>query len=95
MTDERLLDMDALSEDVLAIALLAILLIMDVDVDFIVLFPVEAHTAAVCVRVTPAGVQMLFAYLRVAAQGAVSGRAQVMQWNAETYLAGRLHCRLW
>ena len=75
MTDERLLDMEERIEEVLASALLPKLLMadeIDVDVDFMVLFPaapVDAHTAAVCVNVTPAGVQMPLAYLRVAATG--------------------------
>lgn len=60
-------------------ALLSKLLVADIDVavDFIVLLSaallsaalLDAHTAAVCVNVTPAGVQMPLAYLRVAATG--------------------------
>lgn len=68
MTDERLLDTEELSDDVLASALLPIPLMVeerDVVVDCMVLFAVDAQTAAVCVKVTPAGVQMPFAYARV------------------------------
>jgi hypothetical protein len=74
MTDERPLDMEERIDEVLARALLPKLLMaveIDVDVDFMVLFPaapVDSHIAAVCVNVTPAGVQIPLAYLRVAAR---------------------------
>ena len=73
MTDEILLDAeeptDAALEDALAAAPVAVPVVA-----VAVLFPeaVEEHTAAVCVKVTPAGVQMPLAYLRVAVMGEVS-----------------------
>jgi hypothetical protein len=77
ITDERLLDAeeptDAALEDALAAAPVAVPLIDEPEVAVMELFPaapaVEEHTAAVCVNVTPAGVQMPLAYLRVAVTG--------------------------
>ena len=72
ITDERLLDAeeptDAALEVALAAAPVAVPLINEPEVAVMELFPaaVEEHTAAVCVNVTPAGVQMPLAYLRVA-----------------------------
>ena len=72
ITDERLLDAeeptDAALEDALAAAPVAVPLIDEPEVAVMELFPaaVEEHTAAVWVKVTPAGVQMPLAYLRVA-----------------------------
>jgi len=95
MTDERLLETlaaEELREDVTAPLASTVLLEPPAVLEPLPAAPVEAHTAAVCVNVTPAGVQMPLAYLSVASWSASSQTLATQQVTpAMKLLAEQMH----
>jgi len=95
MTDERLLDTlaaEELREDVAAPLASTVLLEPAAVLEPLPAAVVEAHTAAVCVNVTPAGLQMPLAYLSVASWSALSQTLATQQVTpAMKLLAEQMH----